>query len=163
VAFLERVGLRPTESSSKDGRLGTDGYTQLYAANKVQAAWRGKQGRRRAQERAAALRIEYSEMMLTITGASRICSFLLSFPLANVNYDFAMRCSLQRPRLCSACGADGATKLQRQFLSQQQCRQQAVARAQFLWKRKRTWWTRLAVEHWIGPCFRYSFRNLVPY
>ena len=68
VAFLERVGLKPTESSNDDGTLGSDNYTQLYAANKVQAVWRGKQGRRRAEERAAALRNEYSEMMLTISG-----------------------------------------------------------------------------------------------
>lgn len=70
MAFLERVGLRPTESSNNDGRLGTDTYSQLYAANKLQAAWRGRQGRRRAEERAAALRTEYSEMMLTVSGVS---------------------------------------------------------------------------------------------
>ena len=72
VAFLERVGLKPTENSNKDGSLGTDSYTQLYAVNKLQAAWRGKQGRRRAEERAADLRAEYAEMMLAITGASAI-------------------------------------------------------------------------------------------
>lgn len=72
VAFLERVGLRPTESSNKDGSLGTDSYSQMYAVNKLQAVWRGKQGRRRAEERAANLRAEYAEMMLTITGASAI-------------------------------------------------------------------------------------------
>jgi hypothetical protein len=83
VAFLERVGLKPTENSNKDGSLGTDSYTQLYAVNKLQAAWRGKQGRRLAEERAAGLRTEYAEMMLTISGVSSIRRFSLRSSVTN--------------------------------------------------------------------------------
>jgi len=73
VAFLERVGMKPSESSGKEGGpLGSDSYSQIYAANKLQAAFRGKRGRALAAQKAAGLRNEYSEMMQTMQAATLV-------------------------------------------------------------------------------------------
>ena len=65
--------MKPSESSGKEGGpLGSDSYSQIYAANKLQAAFRGKRGRALAAQKAAGLRNEYSEMMQTMQAATLV-------------------------------------------------------------------------------------------